>query len=114
MASSAEAVAAGHCNPEGRGRGCPILWLLSFGQAKESDLPPGNPRPYHPHAPCGLGRFNKGFRYGSAVQTVDRLFHFPGHLLVLHYLQDFMLQEHAVQTGLGEHVLEFDSGGEHV
>jgi hypothetical protein len=24
--------------------GSPFLWLLSFGEAKESDLPPGNPR----------------------------------------------------------------------
>jgi hypothetical protein len=28
---------------EGHGRGCLLLWLLSFGQAKESNLPSGNP-----------------------------------------------------------------------
>src|SRR5271165_2112410 len=31
--------------PEGPARlGSPFLWLLSFGEAKESNLPPGNPR----------------------------------------------------------------------
>jgi hypothetical protein len=25
--------------------GSPFLWLLSFGETKESNLPPGNPRP---------------------------------------------------------------------
>jgi len=28
---------------ETSGTGCRLLWLLSFGQAKESNLPPGNP-----------------------------------------------------------------------
>ena len=28
---------------EGHDMGCHLLWLLSFGQAKESNLPSGNP-----------------------------------------------------------------------
>ena len=56
----------------------------------------------------------KGFRYGSAVQTVDRLLHLLGHLLVLHHLQDFMLQEHAVPADSGKYVLEFNSDSKYV
>ncbi|TXG80421.1 MAG: hypothetical protein E6R11_01170 [Rhodocyclaceae bacterium] len=29
---------------KGAAAGSPFLWLLSFGEAKESNLPPGNPR----------------------------------------------------------------------
>lgn len=96
-----------------------FLWVLSFGQAKERTSLVGA-RPDHrswsiiPMRHVDSGASTKGFRYGSAVQTVDRLLHLPGHLLVLDYLQDLMLQEHAVQADSGEYVLEFDSNSEYI
>jgi hypothetical protein len=110
----------------GAAEGAFLLWLLSFGQAKESDLPPGNPRPSNcPHkfisgvsSPCLKWDFlifpTRSPQDASAISAIDRLLHFPGRLFALHDLQNLMLQEHAVQADSGKYVLEFDPGGEHV
>ena len=56
-------------NPKGGKPGSPFLWLLSFGEAKESDLPPGNPR--QPSAFCGS---NCRARMPT-VYCIDRISH---------------------------------------
>jgi hypothetical protein len=50
----------------------------------------------------------------SAIPANNRLLCLPGHLLALHYLQNLLLQEHAMQADSGKYVLEFDSGGEYI
>jgi hypothetical protein len=91
-----------------------FLGYFLLGKQKKVTFRRATPGLIIPMRHVDSGASTKGFRYGSAVQTVDRLLHLPGHLLVLHHLQDFMLQKHAVPTDSGEYVLEFDPCGEYV
>ena len=47
--------------------GCPSLWLLSLGQTRESDLPPGNPRPDHTKRDENAGFFDVAIIYNQLI-----------------------------------------------
>ena len=47
--------------------GALTLWLLSLGQTRESDLPPGNPRPDHTKRDENAGFFDVAIIYNQLI-----------------------------------------------
>jgi len=52
--------------------GTPFLWLLSFGEAKESDSPPGDPGKPRDSKPLSMKKLLAHVAIGLAAKNIDK------------------------------------------